>query len=165
MAPGVHTVAVIGAGKIGELLLAGLLRAGWPADRLLATARRPARADELAQRYGIRMMDNLTAVAQAEVLAITVKPQDAAGLLAEIGPKVPPDKLVISLCAGLRTSFFSARLAEGTPVVRVMTNTPAVVDAAMTAIAAGPHATGRWPRRCSARSGARSGCRSRSWTR
>jgi pyrroline-5-carboxylate reductase len=141
MAPGVHTVAVIGAGKIGELVLAGLLRAGWPADRLLATARRPDRAAELAQRYGVEVTDNLTAVVRADVIAITVKPQDAAALLAEIGPKVPPDKLVISLCAGLPTSFFSARLPEGTPVVRVMTNTPAVVDAAMTAISAGSHAT------------------------
>lgn len=142
MAPGVHTVAVIGAGKIGELVLAGLLRAGWPADRLLGTARRPERADELAKRYGVAMVDNPTAVARAEVLAITVKPQDATALLAEIGPTVPPQKLVISMCAGLPTGFFAARLAEGTPVVRVMTNTPAVVDAAMTAIAAGPHATG-----------------------
>lgn len=142
MAQRVHTVAVIGTGKIGELVLAGLLRAGWPAEQLLGTARRPERAEELAQRYGIRMVDNLTAVAEAEVLAVAVKPQDAATLLAEIGPRVPPEKLVISLCAGLPTRFFNARLPEGTPVVRVMTNTPAVVDAAMTAIAAGPHATG-----------------------
>ncbi|QSB16228.1 pyrroline-5-carboxylate reductase [Natronosporangium hydrolyticum] len=142
MAPGVHTVAVIGAGKIGELVLAGLLRAGWPPDRLLGTTRRPERAAELAERYGIRMVDNPTAVTEAAVLAIAVKPQDAPALLAELGPQVPPEKLVLSLCAGLPTSFFGERLAPGTPVVRVMTNTPAVVDAAMTAIAAGPHATG-----------------------
>jgi pyrroline-5-carboxylate reductase len=141
MTPGVHTVAVIGAGKIGELVLAGLLRAGWPVDRLLATVRRAERAAELSQRYGIEVTDNLTAVSRAEVLAIAVKPQDAAALMDEIGPKVPADKLVITMCAGLPTSFFSARLPEGTPVVRVMTNTPAVVDAAMTAISAGSHAT------------------------
>src|SRR5690606_41717632 len=67
MAPGVHTAAVVGVGKIGELLLAGLLRAGWPADKLLGTARRPERAEELAQRYGVAMVDNLTAVARAEI--------------------------------------------------------------------------------------------------
>jgi pyrroline-5-carboxylate reductase len=136
-----HTVAVIGAGKIGELVLSGLLRAGWPADRLLATTRRQARAEELATRYGIRVVDNLTAVSEADVLAITVKPQDAGSLLDEVGPKVPAEKLVISLCAGLPTSFFARRLPEGTPVVRVMTNTPALVDEAMTAISAGEHAT------------------------
>ncbi|MFC0566261.1 pyrroline-5-carboxylate reductase [Plantactinospora siamensis] len=141
MAAGRRTVAVIGAGKIGELVLSGLLRAGWPAGKLLASARRPARAQELADRYGVRTVDNLTAVAEADVLAVAVKPQDAASLLAEIGPKIPADKLVVSLCAGLPTAFFARRLAEGTPVVRVMTNTPALVDEAMTAISAGPHAT------------------------
>ena len=75
------------------------------------------------------------------MLPIAVKPQDAGALLAELGPKVPADKLVVSLCAGLPTSFFARRLPEGTPVVRVMTNTPALVDEAMTAISAGPHAT------------------------
>jgi pyrroline-5-carboxylate reductase len=142
MAADAHTVAVIGAGKIGELMLSGLLRAGWPAGKLLVTTRRAERADELAARYGVRVVDNLTAVAEADVLAVSVKPQDAGTLLDEIGPKVPADKLVISLCAGLPTSFFGRRLPAGTPVVRVMTNTPALVDEAMTAISAGPHANG-----------------------
>ncbi len=135
-------VAVIGTGKIGELVLSGLIRAGRPASELLVTARRAERGKELAERYGVRVVDNFTAVAEADVLAIAVKPQDAGVLLEEIGAKVPPGKLVISLCAGLPTSFFAARLPEGTPVVRVMTNTPALVDQAMTAISAGPHATG-----------------------
>ncbi|MFY1637365.1 pyrroline-5-carboxylate reductase [Solwaraspora sp. WMMB335] len=141
MPPGAYKVAVIGAGKIGELVLSGLLRAGWPAAQLLATARRPERAEEIAVRYGVPVVDNLAAVVEAEVLAIAVKPQDAATLLDQIGPKVPTDKLVISLCAGLPTEFFARRLAEGTPVIRVMTNTPALVDQAMTAISAGRHAT------------------------
>ena len=135
-----QTVAVIGAGKIGEVLLSGLLRAGWPVERLMATARRPERAEELAKRYGIRMVDNEVALREADVLAISVKPQDAGALLADIGPKVPDGKLVISLCAGLPTTFFAKYLPEGTPVVRVMTNTPALVDEAMTAISAGAYA-------------------------
>jgi pyrroline-5-carboxylate reductase len=136
-----HTVAVIGAGKIGEVLLSGLLRSGWPAGRLVATARRAERGAELAQRYGVRIVDNATAAAEADVLAVAVKPQDAATLMAELGPKVPAGKLVVSLCAGLPTSFFAKWLPEGTPLVRVMTNTPALVDEAMTAISAGPFAT------------------------
>ena len=138
---GMHTIAVIGAGQIGETLLAGLLRSGWAADKLVATERRPDRAAQLAERYGIRMVDNGEAVKVADVLAIAVKPQDAAALMAELGPLVPADKLVVSLCAGLPISFFAKWLPEGTPVVRVMTNTPAFVDEAMTAISAGPHAT------------------------
>jgi pyrroline-5-carboxylate reductase len=137
----VHTIAVIGAGMIGETLLAGLLRSGWPAERLLATERRADRAAELAERYGIRMVDNDEAVKTADVLAIAVKPQDAAVLMAELGPLVPASKLLVTLCAGLPISFFAKWLPENTPVVRVMTNTPAFVDEAMTAISAGPHAT------------------------
>ena len=116
------TIAVIGTGKIGELVLSGLLRAGRQASELLVTARRPERGRELAERYGVRAVDNLTAVAEADILAIAVKPQDAGALLGEIGPKVPAGKLVVSLCAGLPTGFFAARLPEGTPIVRVMTN-------------------------------------------
>jgi len=137
----VHTIAVIGAGKIGETLLSGLLRSGWPAERLLATSRRPERADELRTRYGIRVVGNDVAVVDADVLAIAVKPQDAAALMADLGPRVPAEKLVITLCAGLPTAFFAKWLPDATPVVRVMTNTPALVDEAMTAISAGPHAT------------------------
>src|SRR3954463_12414408 len=136
-----HSVAVIGAGKLGELVLSGLLRSGWPVQQLLATTRRPERATELADRYGIRPVLNLTAVTQADVLLIAVKPQDAAALLDDFGMKVPPDKLVISLCAGLPTSFFAERLPGGIPVVRVMTNTPALVDQAMTVLSPGAYAT------------------------
>ena len=137
------SVAVLGAGKIGEVMLSGLLRSGWPAERLLATARRPERAAELTERYGIRVVDTATAVGAADVLAIAVKPQDDGALMAELGPLLAgaPERLLISMCAGLPTSFFAKWLPPSTPVVRVMTNTPALVDEAMTAISAGPHAT------------------------
>jgi len=141
MAGGVHTVAVVGTGKMGETMLSGLLRAGWPAARLMATARRPERAEELRANYGIQVVSNREAVQQADVVVIAVKPQDAPALLDELGSGMPPDKVVISICAGLPTVFFEKRLPPGTPVVRVMSNTPALVDEAMTAISAGSHAT------------------------
>ena len=136
-----QTVAVVGAGKLGELVLSGLLRSGWPAGRLMATTRRPERAAELAEKYGIRTVSNETAFAEADVLLIAVKPADAPNLLADFGGEVPAGRLVVSLCAGLPTSVFSRRLPEGIPVVRVMTNTPATVGQAMTAISPGPSAT------------------------
>jgi len=141
MSSGRHTIAMIGAGKMGETILSGLLRAGWPASVLIATVRRAERADHLRQTYGVQIMPGEQAVQAAEVLVIAVKPQDAAALLDEIGAKVPAGKLVVSICAGLPTSFFEKRLPPDTPVVRVMTNTPALVDEAMSAVSAGSHAT------------------------
>jgi pyrroline-5-carboxylate reductase len=80
-------------------------------------------------------------VVAADVLVIAVKPQDAPALMDEVGPKIPPGKLVVSICAGLPTAFFEKRLPVETPVVRVMSNTPALVDRAMSAISAGSHAS------------------------
>lgn len=139
-AAGGVAVAIIGAGKMGETLLAGLLRAGWPAADLVATVRRESRGVELAQRHGIDVVDQLEAVRRADVIVVAVKPQDMVALMSDLGPKVPPGKLVVSIAAGIPTSLLEARLPAGTPVVRVMTNTPALVDEAMSALSAGAHA-------------------------
>ena len=72
---------------------------------------------------------------------IAVKPQDMDALLAEISPAVTPDKLVISVAAGITTAFIGRRLTGDIPVIRVMSNTPVLVDEAMSVISAGPHAT------------------------
>lgn len=142
MNPGVHSVAVIGAGKMGETMLSGLLRAGWPASALVASVRREERAEQLRERYGIRLLPGREAAAAAEVVVIGVKPQDAPALMEQLGGAIPAERLLVSLCAGLPTSFFEARLPAPTPVVRVMSNTPALVDEAMSALSAGANANG-----------------------
>ncbi|MCF2528445.1 pyrroline-5-carboxylate reductase [Yinghuangia soli] len=134
-------VAVIGAGKIGEALLSGMLRGGKRPGDLLVTARRAERAKELHDRYGIEAVTNAEAAKAADTLILTVKPQDMGALLDEFGAHIPADRLVVSGAAGVPTAFIEARLAPGTAVVRVMTNTPALVDEAMSAISAGAHAT------------------------
>jgi pyrroline-5-carboxylate reductase len=136
----VTTVAVIGAGKMGETLLSGLLRAGWPLGQLVATARREERRVELADRYGVEMLSNDAAAQRADVIVLAVKPQDMPVLLADLGPHVPRGKLVMSIAAGIPTAFVERHLPPGTAVVRVMTNTPALVDEAMSALSAGAHA-------------------------
>ncbi|MBB0246431.1 pyrroline-5-carboxylate reductase [Streptomyces alkaliphilus] len=133
-------IAVLGAGKIGEALLGGILRGGRPASDLLATARRPERAEALRARYGIAVVGNAEAAKTADTLILAVKPQDMASLLAELAPHAPADRLVISAAAGITTTFVEERLAPGTPVVRVMPNTPALVDEGMSVISAGAHA-------------------------
>jgi pyrroline-5-carboxylate reductase len=133
-------VAVLGTGKIGEALLSGMIRAGWAPADLLVTARRPERAEELRTRYGVSCVSNAEAAKTADTLILAVKPQDMAALLDELAPHLPPDRLVISAAAGIPTAFFEERLAEGTPVVRVMPNTPVLVDEGMSVISAGRHA-------------------------
>jgi pyrroline-5-carboxylate reductase len=134
-------IALLGAGKIGEALLSGLLHGGRAADDLLFTERHPERAAELTQRYGVRAVEVAEAAERADVLVVAVKPQDIEPLLDELAPIVGPETLLVSLCAGLPTSLYERRLTEGTPVVRVMPNTPMVVGAAMSAISPGRSAT------------------------
>ncbi len=133
------TVAILGAGVMGETVVSGLLRAGRAPAELLLSERRPARADELRERYGIDVVSNIEAASKAETLILVVKPQDMADLLDEIAPVVKPAQLVISLAAGITTALIEARLPTGVPVVRVMPNTPALVDEGMAAISRGSH--------------------------
>ncbi|GAA2679045.1 pyrroline-5-carboxylate reductase [Streptomyces aculeolatus] len=133
-------VAVLGAGKIGEALLSGMIRAGWSPDDLLVTARRPDRAEELRNRYGVEPVSNGDAAKRADTLILTVKPQDMGTLLDDLAPHMPADRLVVSAAAGVPTAFFEERLPEGAPVVRVMPNTPVLVDEGMCVISAGKHA-------------------------
>ena len=135
------TIAVLGAGKIGEALLSGLLSAGRRVDELMFTERHADRAAEMSKRYGLRGVDVATAAREADVLVVAVKPQDIEPLLDELAPVISPPTLVVSLCAGLPTALYERRLAEGVPVVRVMPNTPMVVGEAMSAISPGRYAT------------------------
>jgi pyrroline-5-carboxylate reductase len=141
-------IAILGAGQMGEALVSGLLRAGVVrADEVVAAARRAERADQLRNVYGIDVVSAAQAAAKTETLVITVKPQDMEALLAEISPVVTRDQLVISVAAGITTSYIGRRLTADVPVVRVMSNTPVLVDEAMSVISAGPHATEQHLRR------------------
>jgi len=122
-------------------LLAGLLGAGHAPGELVFTERHPERAQELSARLKVAAVDVPTAAATADVVVVAVKPQDIDPVLVELGPALRPETLVVSLCAGLPTALYEAALPEGTPVVRVMPNTPMVVGEAMSAISPGTHAT------------------------
>jgi pyrroline-5-carboxylate reductase len=134
------TIAILGAGKIGEALLSGLLSAGRAPADLVVSRRSPERAQELAERYGVRAADSATAAAAADVVVVAVKPQDIEPLLDTLAPVLAPSTLVVSLAAGLPTALFEARLPAGVPVVRVMPNTPMVVGEAMSVVSGGSHA-------------------------
>src|SRR5919109_1839422 len=124
MPSGNRRLAVLGAGKIGESLISGLLSAGWrkPAE-IIATGRREERVAELADRYGVEAtLENARAVAGAGVVVIAVKPQDFDVLLGEIAPAVSAEQTVLSIAAAIPTSAIEQRLPAGVPVVRAMPN-------------------------------------------
>jgi pyrroline-5-carboxylate reductase len=133
-------IAILGAGKMGEALLSGLLRAGRSAGDVTAVVRRPARAEELTEAYGVRVISAEEAAKTASTLVVAVKPQDMARMLDEIAGSVSPSQLVISVAAGITTSFIERRFPVEVPVVRVMSNTPVLVDEAMSVISAGAFA-------------------------
>ena len=138
-------IAILGAGKIGESLLAGLLSSGWrkPGD-IVATGRRQEHLDELQERHGIETtLDNTAAVADAGLVVIAVKPQDFDVLLGEVGGLLTPEQTVLSVAAAIPTSQIEARLAPGVPVVRAMPNAPALVHEGIAGICAGAHAEDR----------------------
>jgi pyrroline-5-carboxylate reductase len=131
--------AILGAGVMGEALLSGLVRAGRRVDHLLVGEKRAERAKELEERYGVSVVGNLEAARRADTVALVIKPQDMADVLTEIAPELRPGQLLVSLAAGITTAFIEARVPEGVAVVRVMPNTPALVDEGMAAISPGSH--------------------------
>jgi pyrroline-5-carboxylate reductase len=134
-------IAILGTGKMGEALLSGLLKAGRPAAEVAVVVRRPARAEELRARYGTQVLSAAEAAEKADTLVLAVKPQDMGRMLDEIADLVASSQLVISIAAGITTSFIERRFDAEVPVVRVMSNTPALVDEAMSVISAGSFAS------------------------
>lgn len=133
--------AVLGGGVMGEALVTALLAAGWTPDDVDVTERSAARATELSGRYGVRAADpNGKAASRAGLVLVAVKPQVVPEVLAEIAPRLRPGTLVVSVAAGVPLAVYEAALPAGTPVVRVMPNTPALVGKGASAIAAGAHA-------------------------
>ncbi len=98
-------IAILGAGKMGEALLSGLLRAGRPPASVVAVVRREDQAAALRAAYGVCVVSAAEAAKNASVLVVAVKPQDMAAALQEISSLVGPDQLVISIAAGITTSL------------------------------------------------------------
>lgn len=122
---------------MGEILALGLRRAGWDAADLVMAARRNDRAVEAAKRTDVEtLLDPAAAVLGREVVVIAVKPKDVPHLLSQIDGALTDDQVVLSLVAGVSVSVFEERFPN-LAVVRAMPNTPAAVDAAMSAYCGG----------------------------
>ncbi|GAA4486741.1 pyrroline-5-carboxylate reductase [Rhodococcus olei] len=135
---------MIGGGRIGEALIAGLVKAGHAPKDLVVAEQYPPRAQELAGQYGILATTVADAVEGAHVVVIAVKPADVDAVMVELGGSDldgDVEQLVVSLAAGLPTARFESKLPAGFPVVRVMPNTPMLVGEGVSAIAPGRYAT------------------------
>jgi pyrroline-5-carboxylate reductase len=132
-------IAILGAGKIGESLLAGLRSSDW-AD-IVATSRREERAEELRERHGVETTtSNPDAINGADVVVLAVKPQDIEALLTEIGELLTAEQTVLSVAAAITTAQIERHLANDVPVVRSMPNAPSTVHEGIAGMCAGSHA-------------------------
>jgi len=138
-----YTIGFIGAGNMAEAMIRGLVRGGHvPAARITASGPRRERLDKLAASYGIAItLDNREVARSARLVVLSVKPQILDKVLREIGDQLSPGALVVSIAAGVDTEAIESAIADGVRVVRAMPNTPALVGAGATAIAAGKHAS------------------------
>ncbi len=137
------TIALIGAGNMGEALTRGLLANGAIAPRqLVATDVHAERLELFAKSFGVQATgDNAEAVSGADVVLLAVKPQQITEALASFRPAMSSQKLLISIAAGVPTTRIERELGNTTRVVRVMPNTPAQVRTGATALCKGRHAT------------------------
>lgn len=136
-------VAVLGAGKMGGILLQGFLKQHMFAlDRLRATVGHEDRAAALSAQWGIEVStDNLAAVRQSDVILLGVKPFQVPGLLEEIQPALTPEKLLISFAASVKTSTIEKAAGMEIPVIRAMPNTPSMLGAGIAALCRGKFVT------------------------
>ena len=132
-------IAFLGAGQMAEAFVRGLLRAELVAPHLVWLSDiRPGRAEHLAGELGLNASaSNLEAVTHAELILLSVKPQDVPALLDEVGADVRSDHLVVSIAAGVTLRTLERRLPHHPPVIRVMPNTPALVQSGMAVLAPG----------------------------
>jgi len=136
-------VAVIGAGKMGGILLKVLLEKAMLSRELTrATVQHAQRAQDLSKKLGIAVgTDNLAAVKDADIVLLCVKPQVVKEVLEWIRPNVSSNQLFISVAASIPTEQIENALSMDAPVVRAMPNTPCLRGVGMTGICKGKFAT------------------------
>ena len=132
-------VAILGAGKMGGILLQAFLKNNLLLpDQLVATVQHPDRALALSAQFSVNVgTDNLAAARQADVILLGVKPIQVPALIAEILPALTPSKLLLSFAASVRTRAIEDAAGCDLAVIRAMPNTPALLSAGATALCSG----------------------------
>jgi pyrroline-5-carboxylate reductase len=132
-------VAVLGAGKMGSILLQALLKEGVISpSTAIATVQHAERAKQLSSKLNIPVTtNNPSAVRKADIVFICVKPQIVGEVVKQIRATITPKQLVISVAASVSTQLIENGFKKKIPVIRAMPNTPCVVEAGMTALCKG----------------------------
>jgi pyrroline-5-carboxylate reductase len=137
------SVAIVGAGAMGEALAGGLVGGGWDPPDIVLVARREDRRRQVTDATGVAcLLDAAEATAGRSVVVVAVKPDDVPDLLTRLAGTISPDQVIVSLAAGVATRVYEAALGT-VPVVRAMPNTPSRIAEGVTALAAGRHADER----------------------
>ncbi|HZQ43139.1 MAG TPA: pyrroline-5-carboxylate reductase [Acidobacteriaceae bacterium] len=140
-------VAVLGAGKMGGILLQAFVRTGlFPAQQIAATVAHELRAEALSKQFGLAVTtDNRRAVEGADIVLLAVKPTQVIQLVREVSPSLKPGALVISIAASVKTAAIEEALGGAggaeAAVIRAMPNTPAMLGAGITALCRGRFVT------------------------
>jgi len=136
-------VAILGAGKMGGILLQAFLKNNLLLpEQITATVGHEDRAHALGTQFGIEVStDNRSAAEHADVILLGVKPTQVPALVEEILPVLNDRKLLISFAASVTTKSIEAAIGHDAGVVRAMPNTPAMLAAGITALARGVHTT------------------------
>lgn len=136
-----RTLAFIGAGNMSRSIIAGLVQAGYPADRIIAANPSRPKLDALAGDYGIRVtQDNAEAARAAEVIVLAVKPQLMAAMLSALVAQLGTleGKLLISIAAGIKVARLAEMAGGHGRIIRTMPNTPSLLGLGMTGLYAPP---------------------------
>ena len=136
-------LAVIGAGKLGETLIKGLLEAGVIAlGNVVVTAGHQRRLDQLRDKFGVSgTLSNRMAAESADIIILAVKPQTVPPVVTEIADVLKPSQLLISVAASVSSAFIEKHLDAPIPVIRAMPNTPCLLKKGMTGISPGRNAS------------------------
>jgi pyrroline-5-carboxylate reductase len=136
-------VALIGAGVMAEVLAAGLLRSRLvPPENVLVSHYRQDRLNQLSERLGVRgVLDNREAYAASDLAVLCVRPQAMSEVLGQIAEVAEPDRLVISIAAGLPIRFYESRLPAETPFIRAMPTFFGQIKMGTTGLALNPRTT------------------------
>jgi pyrroline-5-carboxylate reductase len=132
-------LAVLGAGKMGSILLEAFLKHHLVEKQTVwATVGYAEEASKVSAQFDMPVsMENRPAVRSADVILLSVKPQTVGEVLDEICPEMNSHKLLISIAASVPITYIEKRLPPKVPVIRVMPNTPAMVGAGIAALCPG----------------------------